>query len=167
MTNPEEMPSVTFRPTRGQRRLLAFAAIIIGLAIPALLFGLSGLAEITTGGAPLGGYTADLLWGVIVVPLAIWLLDLRAGRTTIDANGITVWRPLWRRSCRWQEVTAIAWPESARGNSRSIKVRRKHGLAISLPAPTSAGGKDPVFLQQLETIRRYWDTVTSQALDPG
>ncbi|MFH9982892.1 hypothetical protein ACH4ND_27350 [Streptomyces sp. NPDC017179] len=75
--------------------------------------------------------------GLALGVLAPFLLNTSLGKTVLDDRGIHAWRPLWRRTVRWQDVLSITTEEkSSQGSgAHRVRVRRHKGGALWLPAP--------------------------------
>jgi len=144
-------------PQRERRWLLATGSIT----------GLTGAVGLWLG-TGLGANTVGLIWGAIAVPVAIYLLNAQAGRTTITADGIGGWRPLQRHWCPWASVSDITCKAKAgRGSTISyIVIYRVHGRAFKLPVPiASSTSGHAVFDEQVGLIRDRWNAAAWQALD--
>ncbi|MFD4608142.1 hypothetical protein ACFWOT_08495 [Streptomyces sp. NPDC058440] len=141
--------------TPERKRALIFSPLL-------LAWGIVSLVRVRLG--HISGF--DIL-GLTMGALVPSLLNISFGKTVLDDTGIHAWRPLWRRTIRWQNVRSIATEEkSSRGHgARRIRVRRHKGGAVWLPAPyvgirTSKEEADR-FAAQVAEITARWQAHTS------
>ena len=109
--------------------------------------------------------------GALLAALGIFFLAARRARTTIDAEGVHTSTVFGRRLCRWSEVTDVDLDIDATDGDPmvwAIKIHRRSGGSIRLPAPTHSTRKghhsNPDFTEQLATIRSYWQASTGDRL---
>jgi hypothetical protein len=159
MRSPEQMESVTFRPTRGQRRYrLQFGVFFT-------LIGVAGLVLVPHAGHDSAG---AVVGGVVVLLVGLIVLASRKAHTTIDADGLSTSSLFGRHSCNWSEVSNITC-KTDRGegpNVSRIKIHRNPGRSFTLPAPTdssSAANRNSEFGLQFATIRSYWESTARPA----
>jgi hypothetical protein len=159
MASPEQMPPVTFRPTRGQRRhRLVGGALTTAVGIAVLALALAGQGH--------GNPVKQAIGALLLVAIGIFVLGRPGAHTTIGADGIEAVKLFGRLSCRWSEVSDITVKVAGKEGPviSSIKIHREGGRAFSLPAPidsTQRGSENPDFMLQLATIRSYWNQAWS------
>lgn len=159
MASPEQMPPVTFRSTRGQRRYrLVGGALTAAVGIAVLALALAGHGH--------GNPVKQAIGAVLLLAIGIFVLGRPGTRTTIDADGIDAVKLFGRPSCRWSEVSDITLKVAGNDGPviSSMKIHRAGGRAFSLSAPidsTRRGSDNPDFMLQLATIRSYWNQARS------
>ena len=104
------------------------------MLITAAIFTMAGAAGIWVG-LESTTHAVGLIWGVIALPIAIYLLNAQAGTTTLSPGGIRAWRPLRWHACPWSEVTDITCRAvQGRGSDVSyVLIHRANGRAFKCP----------------------------------
>ncbi|MFF4824302.1 hypothetical protein [Streptomyces sp. NPDC001312] len=112
--------------TPDRKRALVLSALLVA-------WGVGSLVRVLLG--HFSGFV-DIL-GLALCALAPFILNTSLAKTVLDDRGIHVWRPLWRRTVRWQDVRSVATEEkSSRGfGAHRVRVHRHKGGALWLPAP--------------------------------
>jgi hypothetical protein len=148
MRNPHQPDPVLIRIPRRDRQIYLITAIC---------FGLIGLAALCVALVEAGFVLGFIIAGVSL-PVAMYLLDGQAGRTTLTAEGIRAWRPMLRHSCRWADVTDITQQlgTGKGGDPLYVVIHRKNGRKFKLPAPQDLNEAGPRFTEQFDMIRSYW-----------
>ena len=134
---------------RGQRRrLLAGAA---GCVLAAVACAVLGVLHVFSGGR--SQFTVPLL-GVVAVVNAVVLGDSAFGRTVVNDAGVTLWRPLRRRTVRWDDVDSFEDRESAEGDVSRVVLVTASGSRRVLPAPMNASwGRDDELGARVRDLR--------------
>ena len=119
----------------GQRKqLLAYAlGCVLVAVVCAVVSALQGVGH--NGGR--SGYFVPIL-AVVAAVNAVFLVDTAFGRTVVDQEGVTLWRPLRRRVVRWDDVDAFEQKESGDGDVSRVLLRTGSGRRRVLPAPMNA-----------------------------
>ncbi|MGW5096983.1 hypothetical protein ACWEQ1_19805 [Streptomyces nodosus] len=122
-----EATRVEYR-TPERKRALLFSPLLLG-------WGIVSLVRVR-----LGHFSGLDALGLTMGALVPFLLNISFGKTVLDDTGIHAWRPLWRRTVRWQNVRSITTEEKSSGGhgAHRIRVRRHQGGAVWLPAPYAA-----------------------------
>jgi hypothetical protein len=164
MTEPPQMPAMTFRGTGDHgagRAVGGLVFMVAGIALFVLVFRTGAHAAGTAVGA------------AVAVALGAYGIVTRASFTTIDKRGIrTVSGPAKRgRFIAWSDIEDIDVQASRpdEDSTQRVQVQPSSGRSFVLPWPTatsSAPRGEPQFDRDLATIRQYWQWATAAA-GPG
>ena len=98
-------------------------------------------------------FTVPLL-GVVAVVNAFVLGDSALGRTVVNEGGVTLWRPLRRRTVRWDDIDSFEDRESGEGDVSRVVLVTASGSRRVLPAPMNASwGRDDELGARVRDLR--------------
>jgi Bacterial PH domain len=148
---------------RGQRRRLLFGAL--GCVLAAVVCAVLSLLHVLTGAR--SQFTLPLL-GVVAMVNAVVLADSAFGRTVVNEAGVTLWRPLRRRTVGWEDVDSFEDRESGDGDvSRVVLVTGSGGRRV-LPAPMNASwGRDDELGARVQELRARLEMARGGLLHDG
>ncbi|WP_030738989.1 PH domain-containing protein [Streptomyces sp. NRRL F-2890] len=157
------MRLIEYRPERSRQWNRAG----IQLAVAGLVsLGVLGWLLVTGRLGQWGWLAAISAVTLLASPYSAVLGHAAAGRTVLDAEGITVQQPLRRRFCSWEDITSIAVTRTqARGRYYlRVRVTRARGSRLTLPAPYAIAREERhlPFEWQVAEIRRHWRTATGR-----
>ncbi|MEY9906490.1 hypothetical protein ABIA35_002710 [Catenulispora sp. MAP12-49] len=133
----------------GQRRKLLACAI--GCVLAAVACAVFSFLHVFHGGR--SQFTVPLL-GVVAVVNAVVLGDSALGRTVVNEGGVTLWRPLRRRTVRWDDIDSFEDRESGEGDVSRVVLVTASGSRRVLPAPMNASwGRDDELGARVRDLR--------------
>ncbi|WP_370355679.1 hypothetical protein [Catenulispora sp. EB89] len=146
---------------RGQRRrLLACAS---GCVLAAAVCAVLSFLHVFNGGR--SQFTVPLL-GVVALVNAVVLGDSAFGRTVVSDVGITLWRPLRRRTVGWGDVDSFEDRESGDGDVSRVVLVTRSGSRRALPAPMNASwGRDDDLGARVRDLRARLEFSRSEIVE--
>ncbi|MFE9256303.1 PH domain-containing protein [Streptomyces sp. NPDC006879] len=123
------------------------------------LWGLVSLVRVLAAGQVSGFIDAFGLGWLVIIP---FLLNVSLAKVVVDDQGIRARRPLWRRTYRWREISAVTTElKTSRGfGAHRVRIHRRSGRPRWLPAPyvdmRSSDRQLSEFEAQVQQITERW-----------
>lgn len=138
------MEEITYRPLNLRWWLALGASFSVGavsVSVP-FFWGLS------TGRIDERHIVAGLLLVPTFTAWTLFAFNRALSRTRLEAGGIRVLLPLWRRWYPWEEIVDVPVMDT------EVFITLTDGSRVRLPAPTAASDSDPRFGRSVIEIRR-------------
>jgi hypothetical protein len=114
---------------------------------PPVVPDIAFIVDIAVGGR---SWLSWSIFGPLLTLISVYFLNIRSGRTTVDAEGIHAHRLLRRWSLTWQQIESVEADLSTRNKPGALKqvIVRSRWRARRLPAPKTWGTMDDPFFEQ-------------------